>query len=195
MYAVTAGHVTEKANGILKIEDDVVLGYFLGNWEHDKHKDINVADITNDKHKSTCDLKLRDDNDKPMCCVLLDLESEKSEDSIPELIHIKGASSGISYGEIDTVRFYEEGAPTNCMLAQDRKGVNKPFCKPGDSGSIVCSNDRRGKFVNVIGTVVGQYASREKGNSGYLVLHLNSGITHLNQRYQIPFELCEQYKK
>lgn len=198
LYAVTAGHVSKNANGILRIEEnEECFGQFLGEWDSAVHeKDINIAKIF-EEHRNKFDKKLRDDNDVPKLCVVLDLESEENERLVPELIYIKGATSGISLGEIHTVKFFAEGAHANCMLAQDRKGENKPFCKPGDSGSLVCFNDRRGNFVNVIGMVIGKYASSDDKNRGYLVYHFQSGLNHLNKKYQEegPFELCELYRE
>lgn len=195
LYAVTAGHVSRDVNNItLKTESVSKLGEFLGKWE--QNPDINVAKIYKD-HNHRCDLKLRDDKDNRMECILLDLEREENKNATPGLIHIKGASSGIGLGEIQAVNFFVEGGHGNCMLARDRKGEEKPFCKPGDSGALVCSNDRHGQFVNVLGMVIGEYTSTEENYRGYLVYHFQSGLTHLNNTFakEGPFELCESYSE
>lgn len=194
LYAVTAGHVSLGSEGKMTSEDQV-LGHYLGEWKNGEDADIIVGKIL-EEHMQKCDLKLRDDKGNPLKCLLLDLE-RVSNSSVPELTHIKGASSDISLGEIQTVMFRISDKPENYMLLQNRRTrfEQSPFCKPGDSGAIVCSNDRSGNFVNVLGTVIGKFESKEEKYDGnrYLALHIQSGLNHLKQKYQLQFKLCEEY--
>lgn len=195
LYAVTAGHVSQNSEGKMTSKDRV-LGQYLGEWKSNEDPDICVAEIHPD-HIDNCDRKLRDSLGNPKHCVLLDLGSENGCGMGPELLHINGASSGISFGEIQTDNFHWTLQAGDYMLLKDRKTrfEQSTFCKPGDSGAIVCSNDRSGNFVNVLGTIIGKFESREESYTGnrYLALHIQSGLNHLKQKHKLQFKLCEQY--
>lgn len=193
VYAFTAGHVSTSTDKLKLISNDQYLGSFLGPWTDQMGPDINVANIF-PEFVAQCDFKVKDDTGHRKDCFLLDLEKENL---VSNLIHINGASSGISFGEIVTRTFRIDGYDGTFMLLQDRQTIEgqSQLCKPGDSGAIICSNDRRGRFVNVLGILIGKFDSREERHTGtqYLALQIQSGLNHLNQRYKKRFRLCEQY--
>lgn len=196
VYAVTTGHISVGTNGNL-IWDNKLIGQFLGEWECGD-PDINVAKIFGE-YINQCDMMLKDDHGNPKKCALLGLENAEGGELVPDLIYINGATSGISKGEIHNVRFRMHGEQETYMLIRDSSTSKEqlPFCKPGDSGAIICSNDRRGRFVNILGILIGKFISREEYTEEnlYLALHMNTGLKYLQQKYKQQFKFCGQYKE
>jgi hypothetical protein len=68
-------------------------------------------------------------------------------------------------------------------VASREKAV--PFCKPGDSGAMVCFDHEDGNHVDLISTVIGQ---NEDEQDIYHTLRLRSGVSYLENLTQSDIE-------
>lgn len=196
LYAVTAGHVQRHTDGKIN-SNGKDWAEFLGSWRDGVDLDIAVAKVYSDFIEN-CEKRLSDENDIPKRGVIVDRDQERLK-PVSKLIYFKGASSGIGVGEV--IQFRHKTASNNdaqYLVLKQRNGnaSEKPFCEPGDSGSIICCVERRGRFVYVLGTLIGEIQSKSNEyEKKYLALRIHSGVEHLFKKYGIRLHLADSYSE
>lgn len=194
LFAVTAGHVQKFLGKEMRLNNKAFADFEI-KWEDGVDADIAIAKVKQE-FVEDCDLMLQDEDEVSQRCLLL-MPEEYDEKKVSNLVHFKGAASNISRGEIEVMDFKLEGMTEKFIVIKDRKeritkGDATLFCQKGDSGSVVCSIERRGRYLFVLGTVVGEMLGPD--TKRYIALLFYSGLQHLNKKHESVFELCEQYK-
>ncbi|XP_045181511.2 uncharacterized protein LOC123540492 [Mercenaria mercenaria] len=115
-------------------------------------------------------------------------------------VYIWGAVSKPGKGVI-TMRAFKSGEMKALIQVEDRVPsmvgeVPERFCCSGDSGAIVCAEDRRGKCVHILAMVMGIANEKEikenpKLRGRYLTVPLSSGLEELQDRTGHIFQICE----
>lgn len=170
------------------VVNNTTLARFEIDWVHSADADIAVATVIHEFVKD-CDLMLRNEDDDPTKCVLLEPD-QYHKLKVSDLVHFKGAASKKGQGEIETMNFQIQGKTETFILIKDRKGELTSFCQDGDSGAVVCSIERQGRYLYVLGTVIGEVLGTNPKR--YLALFFYSGLQHLKQKHTSDFELCGQ---
>lgn len=150
-----------------------------------------------------CDLRFKDSYGDHMTSKLYPFSSTETiiEDLQDLPVHIWGSASTPGRGKIIVPEYFVPDMD-RLVLVEDLEGdgktkleKNKRFASPGDSGSVVCSNDIDGDYVQVISMFMGSINFNEveadpklKGN--YLSFRMGSGLEQLNDEIGGTFFLC-----
>ncbi|XP_045182461.2 uncharacterized protein LOC123541121 [Mercenaria mercenaria] len=135
-------------------------------------------------------------------CKLHDYTEDSNDEilSSGQQVYIWGATSKPGKGVITIPTYKIDGMENGLILIEDRsvrKGeIPERFCKPGDSGAVVCAEDRRGEFVHAVAMLMGilnEHALKKDPTTRgkYLSVPLSTGLQELTKRTGYSFELCE----
>ena len=197
--ALISGHMTRYLlpENRLKV-NDICIGQIMDPpWQSEKDLDIAAA-IIDETFASQCDKMFKDDKGKGKLCKLYDSGSNNSS-FLPTIVHCHGPQTGLGFGEIFLKKYSlascnirNEQEDGKLMLLTDRTPFSgEPFCKLGDSGAIICANDKRGKYVHIIAMLMGKMDSRNSDVNHYLAVQLKSGLEQMGKRYNLQFKLCD----
>lgn len=169
------------------VVNNTTLARFEIDWVHSADADIAVATVIHEFVKD-CDLMLRNEDDDPTKCVLLEPD-QYHKLKVSDLVHFKGAASKIGQGEIETMNFQIQGKTETLSWLKTEK-VNWLRFVRTVSGAVVCIIERQGRYLYVLGTVIGEVLGTNPKR--YLALFFYSGLQHLKQKHTSDFELCGQ---
>lgn len=112
-------------------------------------------------------------------------------------VYIWGAVSKPGKGVV-TMCEYTRNKKSALIEIKDRfPGDGKQFCQPGDSGAIVCVEDRNGQFVHLLAMLMGESIDKkgvEKNadcGKKYVAVLLSSELQELEKRTEHRFEILE----
>ncbi|XP_060592877.1 uncharacterized protein LOC132747495 [Ruditapes philippinarum] len=115
-----------------------------------------------------------------------------------QLVYIWGAASKPGKGVITVPKYLTNDMEEGLIVIEDRYScqgdIPERFCKPGDSGAIVCVEDRRGKCVHVLAMVMGilnenAVQSNPASRAKYVTVPLSIGLQELTNRTGFSFQL------
>ncbi|XP_052252291.1 uncharacterized protein LOC127858962 isoform X1 [Dreissena polymorpha] len=132
--------------------------------------------------------RFKDTDGRPSISKLFNFDQGDTSflESLP--IYIWGASSKPGYGKITTCDSKTVKGMNNIVIEDitieyyESADKFKPFAEPGDSGSIICSEDPEGKCIHVIGMLMGYRAIKDPCNQKkqYLAFPLQHGLRQLS---------------
>ncbi|KAH3813045.1 hypothetical protein DPMN_141494 [Dreissena polymorpha] len=110
-----------------------------------------------------------------------------------ELVFAWTANSPVSpsVGRVVVPRFERPfGKYKYVVIVNDHAGMlrQEAFGKPGDSGAIVCIDDKDGNGVHVISMFMGKYDGQD--TTRFLTLPLQQGLQQINRELGIHMKLC-----
>lgn len=152
--------------------------------------DVAVAKLESVIQKGKSKFKTRQGT--PVHCKIF--EKRSAEEKIPgSVVHIWGASTAPGIGKITSDDFsYLENPSVTYILVENYDERN--FCSKGDSGSIVCSNNNRERYVNAISVLSGLFESREAETTvlQYLTYPIKASLEDLSKRYGKNFRILNE---
>lgn len=192
LFALISGHVSKVLDGPRLEVNGRSFGIIMDPvWSHEN---LDIASIKVDAIDISEENRLfRNENGSPSPCKVI---TNCDLALVPKIVHFNGAKTKLGLGEILLERcfFKNENNSTGHYIAfGDRMSygvVSIPFCKEGDSGAIVCANDKRGKFVHVIAMIIGKFTDNKSLENIYLALNMHEGLIELKARYNHQFVLC-----
>ena len=200
LCALLSGHVSKLLPGKkLKVDDNCIGQVMDPPWQHGNALDIAAATI--DKaFAPRCVKMFKDDKGNHKSGKLYDSGSNDPS-FLPTIVHLYGAETVLGLGEILLKKCSlkscldgNESDDGKFMLLTDRKPFSGELCcRSGDSGAIVCANDKRGKFVLPIAMIIGEIESKTTNENRYLATQLYSGLEQMSLRYNLQFSLCEEH--
>ncbi|WAR20346.1 hypothetical protein MAR_002184 [Mya arenaria] len=174
IYALISRHVA-----MFQVADDFVIdGCDVGKVLSPMvgFHDIAVAGMHNSQ-LPWLDEKFKTETRDDKRCHVFDFKEDDDEtlDYLSGLpVHIWGASSSPGVGRIaieHCVSYGFGGQICSGIIIEDRRYLKKPFSKPGDSGSIICSFNIRNDSLFALGMVCGEYKKQVTGPKQRLVDH------------------------
>lgn len=94
-------------------------------------------------------------------------------------VYIRGASTDLGKGKIVSVGMFD--TTMSCSIIIEDLEPDQPFCRAGDSGSIVCYNDPEASHIHAIGMLTGLLHSCSNSDvHAYLALDLRVALENLS---------------
>ncbi|KAH3711405.1 uncharacterized protein LOC127858961 [Dreissena polymorpha] len=131
--------------------------------------------------------RFKDTDGRPSISKLFNFDQGDTSflESLP--VYIWGASSKPGYGKITTCDSKTVKGMNNIVIEDitieyyESADEFKPFAKPGDSGSIICSENPEGNCIDVIGMLMGERVIKDPSNQKkqYLAFPLQHGLRQL----------------
>lgn len=167
------------------------LGPVLANviTPHTEKIDIATAEI-NAEDKCHIDTSFRDIRNRPRNCTLFTYANDNVSHTLEkfEMVFIRGGTTRVGQGEIVCISVEKNGFPL--LRIKNRADTPyKDFCKPGDSGAIVCSTTRDG-FMYALAMVVGENFP-QNDQKEYIACMLMDGLDELSRTHACTYRLCE----
>lgn len=155
IYALTCNHIFPEAKQLAYAKDSDGFKEMGTCVFTTREKACDFAAIElNDSFLDACDVTVRRDDDKKV-----NAKVYKKNLRNVGLVHKIGAATNVTSGRIISLEYYDKEMDSACreniFLV---KGLNGPFSKEGDSGSLVFSrpNSVLQNYVNVLGMVYAQ---------------------------------------
>ncbi|KAH3802020.1 hypothetical protein DPMN_155686 [Dreissena polymorpha] len=107
-----------------------------------------------EEYRHMCNTRFKTETGKEMHGQLLDNKEYKEWVGAP--VYILGAKTSLGLGTISAV---DLEAPNGLLITINDRNEGESFCKPGDSGAMVCATDRRERTLNAVAMLVGTLES------------------------------------
>lgn len=105
-------------------------------------------------------------------------------------VYLRGASTKLGIGLLSSDDIITGESTTHYILIEDIE-INERFCKPGDSGSMVCHFNPNNDHIDLLALVQGKLLGSEKK---YVAVKLKYGLDIFSERHG-HVELCDNIYK
>ncbi|WAR31356.1 hypothetical protein MAR_033898 [Mya arenaria] len=168
------------------------IGYLLRPLIFPDHSrtqlDIASAQI-DDAQIRLCNTQFKDEHGYVRLCTLFDFEKDDLQFLDGMLVHFWGASTSPGLGKIKEHSFHQENGLH--IILENRVELSEPFCKSGDSGSVVCAFCRKKRLLIALGMVIGEFKEgNDSTGNRYLALQLQAGLNQLSTLQEATYRLC-----
>ncbi|XP_052221393.1 uncharacterized protein LOC127837957 isoform X2 [Dreissena polymorpha] len=148
-----------------------------------------------EEYKNMCNTRFKTETGKEMHGQLLVNEENKEWVGAP--VHIWGAKTSLGLGTISAV---DLETSNGLLITINDRTEGESFCKPGDSGAMVCATDRRERTLYAVAMLVGKLESlcydstnttvqQPRNNVTYCATLLDKVFTVLGEHYDSIFML------
>lgn len=187
MYALLSKHVAIHLG-------EFHLGQVCANviTPHTDKLDIATAKLTSENNCKV-DTDFKDIYDRRRKCTLFKyINGNPQALRMFEMVFIRGGTTRIGQGELVCSAVQQKDYPL--LRIKNRADTpDKDFCKPGDSGAIVCSTTRDG-LMYALAMVVGK-DEQKKDQKEYIACMLMDGLEELSKTHKCTYRLCEGSSK
>lgn len=144
--------------------------------------DIAAFVISDDiKDKLPVKGKFRTRNNKKKACFLHDWSKNKFNN--PFQVYIRGACTKFGLGMVTSCDLVDKDMQQYIFIEDEN---NMKFCRPGDSGAIVCIYNDKESHINAVALLIGGCIDKPQ----YVGLKLDFGINELSKRHG-QMSLCD----
>ncbi|KAH3794385.1 hypothetical protein DPMN_147918 [Dreissena polymorpha] len=149
-----------------------------------------------EENKNTCKTRFKTVTGKEMHGQLL--YSKECKEWVGTPVYIWGAKTSLGLGTISAV---DLETPNGLLMTINDRIEGESFCKPGDSGAMVCATDRRERTLYAVAMLVGKLESscydstnttvhQPRNNVTYCAVLLDKAFSVLGEHYDSIFMLC-----
>lgn len=114
---------------------------------------------------------------------------------VPFDVYFRGATTPVGLGSVSATDMTQYGGE-DCILVE-KIDEDSPFCKPGDSGAVVCFDetnvDEAKHTIKTLAIVQGLYTSKDEDLEGFLCVKLDFALEQLAFDFDGTLRICDEF--